>query len=198
MFFARTCDAMRRGSRCLRKPVSGDDAGRQHGAEYGQIGASLLEFGVAVIVVGFLAAALLERVLTAEEYAEKSAMELTIAHMRAGLRAQVGALLIADRAEEIAGLAGGNPTDWLDKPPGNYLGEYEGTPRGNEEGAWYFDVNSRELVYTANSQRHFVASAEHGHRVRLRIQPVAQPGSSAGRREPGWVELAIVNKYRWF
>lgn len=175
-----------------------DDAAWQQGAKFGQAGATLLEFSVAATVLAVLAVTFLGRLLYAEEYAEKTAMEVSIANMRAGLRAQVGTLLVADRAAEIAGLAGGNPTDWLEVPPENYVGEYRGRPVQDSRGDWYFDATRRELVYTANSQRHFVASPDDGYTVRLKIVPIANRASASSPREPGWVELVVVNDYRWF
>lgn len=159
----------------------------------------MLEFAVSATVLGVVAVIFLGRLLTAEEHAEKSAMELSISHMRAGLRAQVGALLIADRASEIAALAGGDPTDWLEFPPENYLGEFGDQPPYDVAGNWYFDTTRRELVYTANSRRHFVPSPTDGYTVRVKIVPLAiSKESVASPGEPGWVELAIVNDYRWF
>ena len=187
-----------RSWRVLHAP-KGYAAVRQHSAKYGHAGATLLEFAVSATVLGVVAVIFLGQLLTAEEHAEKSAMELSISHMRAGLRAQVGALLIADRASEIAALAGGDPTDWLDLPPENYLGEFHGQPPHDVAGTWYFDATSRELVYTANSRRHLVPSPSDGYTVRVKIVPVATPNNSvASPGEPGWVELAIVNGYRWF
>lgn len=187
----RSCRSLRANQR--------HDAVWQHSAEYGHAGATLLEFAVSATVLGVVAVIFLGQLLTAEEHAEKSAMELSISHMRAGLRAQVGALLIADRASEIAALAGGDPTDWLELPPENYLGEFHGQPPHDVAGTWYFDATRRELVYTANSRRHFVPSPSDGHTVRVKIVPVATPKDSiASPGEPGWVELAIVNDYRWF
>ncbi len=175
------------------------DAVWQRGAKYGHGGASLLEFAVSATVLGVIAVIFLGRLLTAEEHAEKAAMELSISHMRAGLRAQVGALLMADRASEIAALAGGDPTNWLDSPPENYLGAFPGQPPLEVAGSWYFDATRRELVYTANSRRHFVPSANDGYTVRVKIVPVPHSTDSvASPGEPGWVELAIVNEYRWF
>ena len=182
----------------VSRPCFCHDAVWQQGAKYGHRGATLLEFSVVVTVLAVLAITLIGRVLTAEEYAEKSAMELTIAHMRAGLRAQVGALLIADRVSEIGALAGGNPVDWLKVPPENYIGEYDGKPAGDTEGAWYFDAKQRELVYTTNANSHFVPSAEEGYSVRLKIVPIETTTTTVVQREPVWVAIAVVNNYRWF
>ena len=176
-----------------------NDAVWQHGAKYGHAGATLLEFAVSATVLGVVAVIFLGRLLTAEEHAEKSAMELSISHMRAGLRAQVGALLIADRASEIGALAGGDPIDWLELPPENYLGKFHGRPPHDVAGAWYFDAIRGELVYTANSRRHFAPSASDGYTVRVKIVPIAgRKESAATPGEPAWVQLAIVNEYRWF
>lgn len=183
----------------IRQTRTGHDVVWQHSAQYRHAGATLLEFAVSATVLGVVAVIFLGQLLTAEEQAEKSAMELSLSHMRAGLRAQVGALLIADRASEIAALAGGDPTDWLDLPPENYLGEFHGQPPHDVAGTWYFDATRRELVYTANSRRHFVPSPSDGYTVRVKIVPVATPKDwVASPGEPGWVELAIVNDYRWF
>jgi hypothetical protein len=182
-----------------RRARAANDAVWQHGAKYGHDGATLLEFAVSATVLGVIAVIFLGRLLTAEEHAEKAAMELSISHMRAGLRAQVGALLMADRASEIAALAGGDPTDWLDSRPENYLGAFRDQPPGDVAGTWYFDATRRELVYTANSRRHFVPSASDGYTVRVKIVPLPRSTDSvAAGDEPGWVQLAIVNEYRWF
>lgn len=166
-------------------------------AKYRQGAVKLVEFAFAASVVAVLAGVLLLHLLDAQEYAEKLAMESTIANMRAGLRAEVGALLIADRASEIAALAGNNPVRWLDKPPENYLGEYAGRPLTDTTGAWYFDSASAELVYTANSRRHFQPSGDSGYTVRLKVIPVSASGQNVASG-PAWVRLAVLNDYRWF
>lgn len=175
----------------MRKPHAADS----------QLGASLLESAVAISVVGVLAATLLQRLLYVEEYAEKTAMELTIANMRAGMRGRVGLLLIADQASKIPTLAGENPVQWLEREPENYLGELEQAPRPQPKGKWYFDLKRRELVYTANSRAHFTPSRYQDYSVRLRVMPVPALQTMSGAHTPrqqDWVALAVVNDYRWF
>lgn len=170
-------------------------------AEEGQAGASRVELAVAVAVVGVLATVLLERVLYVEEYAERTAMELTISNLQSGLRAKVGSLLIADQASKIATLAGENPVEWLDGKPGNYLGELVEPPAQEAKGQWYFDRKRRELVYTANNRLHFTPSEYRDFSVRLRVMPVLASQSAAGGNSIGqqdWVALVVVNDYRWF
>ena len=175
-----------------------NDAAGHPGAKYWQAGATLVEFAVAAIVLAVLAAVFLLRLLDAQEYAEKIAMEATVANMRAGLRAQVGTLLIADRASEIVALVAGNPVQWLDDPPEGYLGEYSGQPSADTSGTWYFDSVLGELVYTANLRRHFVPSSSWGYTVRLKVLPISDAAASRPPNEPVWVRLKVLNDYSWF
>jgi general secretion pathway protein G len=170
-------------------------------AEPRHSGASRFELLVAVSVIAVSATVLLERLLFYQEYAEKVAMELTVANMRAGMRARIATLLIADRMSEISSLADENPVSWLDRKPENYLGEFEGAPGFAQEGKWFFDRRGRELVYTANNRRFFIPSAYRDYTVRvrvMRVSPVMAATSKARSNEPEWVTLVIVNDYRWF
>ena len=184
-------------NRLRHDSIPNDQAGHT-GAEYRQGGATLVEFAVAAAVLGVLAISLLYRLLDAQEHAEKLAMELTVSNMRAGLRAQVGTLLMADRTSEIVTLAGGNPVQWLDQPPESYLGEFRGQPESDTSGAWYFDSVTGELIYTANLRRHFSPSRTSGYTVRLKVVPIAVAGLPASPQEPVWVQLAVLNDYSWF
>ena len=166
-----------------------------------QSGASRLELLVAAAVVAVVAVVLLERLAFYQEYAEKVAMNLTIASMRAGLRSQVAGLLIADKVSEIQTLADHNPVSWLEHAPENYLGEIDTPPEEESRGKWYFDRKRRELVYTANNRRHFTPSVYRDYTVRvrpMRVQAQERPSGSSDRREPDWVVLVVVNDYRWF
>ncbi len=166
-----------------------------------QSGASRLELLVAAAVVAVVAVVLLERLAFYQEYAEKVAMNLTIASMRAGLRSQVAGLLIADKVSEIQTLADHNPVSWLEHAPENYLGEIDTPPEEESRGKWYFDRKRRELVYTANNRRHFTPSVYRDYTVRLRPMRVRAPDDSArsgAGQEPEWVVLVVVNDYRWF
>ena len=175
-----------------------DDAAGQAVAKYWHAGASLVEFAVAATVLAVLASVFLLRLLDAQEYAEKIAMEATVENMRAGLRAQVGALLIADRTSEIVSLVADNPVQWLDDAPEGYLGEYPGQPSADTSGTWYFDTAQGELVYTANLRRHFVPSSSSGYTVRLKVLPISYSATAKSPNEPVWVRLALVNEYSWF
>lgn len=161
-------------------------------------GASIYEAVVACVIVSILAVVLLERVLYIQEYAEKSALELTISNLRAGLRSRVADRLMADRVSEIEKLADENPMGWLEGQQENYLGELDIPPNEEPRGKWYFDRRRRELVYTANSRRHFSPSVYRDFTVRLRAMRVSAGGEGPSASGQVWVALVVVNDYRWF
>ena len=145
-----------------------------------QAGFSLFELVAAIAIVGVFGGVLLQRMLYLLEYAEMAAMDLTVAHMRTGLRYKTGDLLIRDKVSEIATLADENPVDWLQNHPENYLGEFALQPDADLRGKWYFDKTRHELVYTINNRRHFLPAsgqeyALRWHAVRLLSLVQQQP-----------------------
>jgi hypothetical protein len=167
-------------------------AGQQHGA-------SRLELAVAMLLVSIFVAVLLDRALYYQEFAEMTAMEMTVANMRSGLRYKVADLIINNRVPEIAALADENPMTWLASPPDNYLGEYDKAPQTAIEGNWYYDRTDHELVYTLNKRRHFVPSSGEEFTVRYRAVRVqgAPEGQTKDSRPQTWVTLTQIQGYTW-
>src|SRR5258708_18959584 len=93
-----------------------------------QRGFSLFEFVVAITIVVIFGGVLLQRMLYLQEAAEMTAMDMTVANLRTGLRYKTGDLLIRDKVSEIATLADENPVNWLRCPPANYLGAWHRNP----------------------------------------------------------------------
>jgi general secretion pathway protein G len=165
-----------------------------------QRGFSRFELAVAIAIFTALGGVLLERFQYYQEYAEKTAMEMTVTNIRAGLRLKVADLLMADRVSEIPTLADENPIVWLEKKPENYLGELDGEPVDEPRGKWYFDKLRHELVYTADIRRHFAPADGSDFTARYRVGRM-----SAGKHDadvPGaaqqWVAVLPANDFRWF
>ena len=70
-----------------------------------QAGASQLELVVSIVLFGIFVTVFLERTLYYQEYAEMTAMEMTLANMRSGLRYRVADLMMNNRLSEISTLA---------------------------------------------------------------------------------------------
>lgn len=149
-------------------------------------------FGVFMIVF-------LERALYYREYAEKTAMDMTVANIRIGLRYRVADLMLANRMSEIPTLADENPMNWLEDKPDNYLGERASTTAANADGMWYFDPQNRELIYTVSNRRHFLPSAYRDFTIRFRAMRLKAPAGAGASGASGetWVTLALLSDYRW-
>jgi hypothetical protein len=101
-----------------------------------QRGASRLELVVSIALFAIVAAVFLERALYYQEYAEMTAMKMTLANMRSGLRYKVADLIMNNRLPEIATLVDENPITWLSSVPENYAGEYDAAPQIAIAGKW--------------------------------------------------------------
>ncbi|HEX4984432.1 MAG TPA: hypothetical protein VFV71_00040 [Burkholderiales bacterium] len=164
-----------------------------------QRGWSQLELVVSLALLAIFLAVFLERFQYYQEAAEKAALDMTVANMRTGLRYKVADLIMNDRVSEIPTLADENPVTWLQAPPENYLGEFDGPPQESPAGKWYFDRKTRQLVYTVNKRRHFVPPPGGDFSVRYRAERVqAAAGASAPAGGPrAWVRLEEVGNHAW-
>lgn len=163
-----------------------------------QSGATRFELIVCAALFGVLVLLFLERTLYYQEYAEKTAMEMTAENIRTGLRFRVANLILANRMSEIPTLADENPMNWLAEKPENYLGERDSSPVTPLEGTWYFDKRNRELIYTVHNRRHFSPSVYRDFSVRYRAMQVrpgkALPGQAMAQI---WITFVGVSDYRW-
>jgi general secretion pathway protein G len=165
-----------------------------------QRGISYLEFAAAVAIIAVFGGVLLDRMVYLEEYAEMTAMELTVLNMRTGLRYRTADFLMRDKVSEIATLADENPVNWLQNHPENYLGDFDRKPDTDLRGKWYFDKTRHELVYTVNNRRHFLPAGDQNYEFRWRAVPVRakEANLSAGKSNEQWVKLMQVSGGRWF
>jgi general secretion pathway protein G len=166
-------------------------------------GFSRLELMVVTIIFAVLAGILLDRLFYYQEAAEKADMEYRIRALKSGLRLRMATLLVEGRAQDFPSLANENPMDWLPQKPANYQGV---TRRGDAEqlmaGNWYFDIDSRMLIYVIRSGDYFVPGVAGRKQVRLRINVVSNNQMSASGMPlsdtAAGVTLVLVEPYRWF
>jgi general secretion pathway protein G len=143
-----------------------------------QRGASLLEFGVAVAVIGILMTILLQRIWYYQDEAERTAVQLTVTNVRAALEIKVSQGKLPGRSLDLTILTEQNPLNLLIDKPANYAGEYF-NPRDGEisEGNWYFDRSSKTLVYLLNIRNSF-GSAQLK-RLKFKVKLLRLPHSPA-------------------
>jgi len=176
-----------------------------------QLGVSSYEFSVALMVVSVGCVFFLSGLVYVQEQAEKTALEQMRAAFEKGLQLEAAHRMASGQEMDIAALFKENPVRWLQHPPSNYLGEYQGSPpkitlRAN----WYYDVVRHELVYRINLDDHFRfkngrdmsgAVAKRGtQEIRFSVvdklalqNPQLKQHPAAGR-----VSLEPMNEYAWF
>lgn len=167
-------------------------------------GSKLFEFVIVLLLVGILSMVVLQYMLHYIEAAEKSAMETTVMYLRSALRLQLAEALASGDAAEAERLTRDNPMDWLQDKPYNYVGALAAPrPDSIAPGKWYFDTQSRELVYRVEYGREFVPGKDGLKRVRFRVNaPSLEKALKENRqlyvseivRE---VSLALVEPYTW-
>jgi len=161
-------------------------------------GFSLLEFVIVAALVGFLAAKLLHNETVYQEKAEKTAVEQLIGTCRSALHLQVAEMLVKGNVEGVRSFANQNPMDWLGEKPKNYVGEYYAPAAGTvDAGNWYFDMQSRNLVYLPNNTAHLRTAAAEGNKLRFRVVLVSEDGEGVGRGKVVGVNLVPAVAYDW-
>lgn len=161
-----------------------------------------LEMLVVVTLIAAFAAMFLDRLLYYQEYAEKTAMELMLHQMRAGLNYGKAQMMIAVSQGGVPPQLSDNPIDLLETLPANYAGEFNGVaPETAGEAVWYYDLNLRQLAYRPAQTRHFVAGANGEREIRFALtRSVFPQDATNSAQRPPWegYALAKVKPYRWF
>ncbi|MYM26131.1 hypothetical protein GTP46_26215 [Duganella sp. FT135W] len=152
-----------------------------------QRGASLLEFAVTVSVIGILMALLLQRIWYYQDEAEKAAVEMTVANVRAALEIKVVEAKLPGRSIDLTIFTEENPLNLLKSKPANYAGELF-NPNDKDIGAgnWCFNRTDKSLIYLLNKRISFVDAQSK--RLKFKVKLFYLPQSP----EPGSVAFEQV------
>ena len=162
-------------------------------------GVSALEFLFAVMMIGTLMFFFLQRVDYYRERAEKASMEQLARDIGSALRIRVAELMLASRWEEIARLESANPVEALELQVGNYAGAGSRAAEGSvEEGRWYFDRDTRELVYFPRQASNFATAPGERPRVSWHVVVIREAPRKGAPPRASWARLELVKPYRWF
>jgi general secretion pathway protein G len=158
----------------------------------------MLEFAIVLVIVSALVAILLDRAQANLESAERMVMERQAREIGSALNYQVAKLVGLNQQRELDRLAKTNPVDWLPSKPSNYLGEFSATPQGKDvPGNWFFDTETRELVYVVHRGERFVPDASGRKHVRYSVLLVTGPATSTNGRQITGVQFQPVVTYVW-
>lgn len=111
-------------------------------------GFSLFELTVVITIIAILLAVALDRLLPYIDEAERIGVLTTESQIRSSLVMVAAKRIARGEAASIVALSGSNPMSLMLEAPANYTGESErGMSPPVPLRSWYFDVNSRHLVY---------------------------------------------------
>jgi general secretion pathway protein G len=161
-------------------------------------GIAALQFLLAVILVGVLMLVLLDRLDFYRESAEKMAMEQLSRELGWALRIRAAELMLTNHWEEIGRLENANPLEALEMRVTNYAGA--GNTAGEAAvapGRWYFNTETRELVYFPDLSSSFATSKGQRARVAWRVVVVNEVPRPGMRSRPVWVRLELTQPYSW-
>ena len=147
---------------------------------------SRLELGASAAIIALLIAAFMDRMLDQMEFAERTAMELTVSHVNSALNVRLAYEQLRGGAADSE-WAGRNPFELARMAPPNFLGE-RSTPRLEflERGSWVYDRGRRELIYLPRLKRSLQTS-DPSSALRFRLKAGATGGFM----------LAPTSKYTW-
>jgi prepilin-type N-terminal cleavage/methylation domain-containing protein len=160
-------------------------------------GFSLFELIVGIVIVGVLGTYLSERMLRYQEYAEKTAMEVTARRLQTALRLQVADLMMRDRLHEIDRLLQEDPMTWLEAPPANYVGQRNAmTQEDALKGKWHYDAAQRAVIYIPFHHRFFKPLRQGDNTISYRIVAIPVTSGGGSRRIEG-LSLSLATPYQW-
>ena len=159
-----------------------------------QRGASLLEFAIAVFVVGILTAVLLNRIAYYQEQAEQAAVNATLSNLRFSLEMKVANRKLSRTNDDLTVLTEENPLNLLKIKPANYAGElFSPTDKDIGPGNWCFDRTDKSLIYLLNYAESFRDAPSKRLKFKVKLQRLPHsPAKPSGTPETIGVALEQV------
>lgn len=164
-------------------------------------GFTLLEVVIVIVIISLLMTLAISRLMAMRVDAERVAMESVLGTLRSAIGIKVAEHIVKHDVAGLRALEGSNPMDRLSEIPKNYLGEVQGAT-ALEPGNWYFDRNSRALVYLPHHAAHFTGGVGDPPRARFAIKLVYEDKNRNGTWDSGaevieGLRLTTLEPYRW-
>lgn len=170
-----------------------------------QRGTSLLELLVLTVLVLIFIAITIGRVWQLRTAAERTNIEQLIGTLKGALGTELAASVIRRDAPlvELAAYHHANPIELLERPPKNYLGEFDTAPEEPVAGAWYFNRHEGTLNYRVRFGEEFVGgNPDDPLLIRFQIRLDFDDRNRNGRYDPAIdtlhsLTLVSLDDYRW-
>lgn len=134
-------------------------------------GFTLLELVVVILLVSILALFALDRVWNLRVEAEKATVMTVVGNIRSALGMEVAKHALKNELYKIPKLNGANPIPLLSQVPGDYIGEVTDEASLTQAGIWYYNPQSKMLIYRVRFQEYF-SSDLNAPLIRLQVRLV--------------------------
>lgn len=120
----------------------------------------LFRFVVLIILILILLGVFTTRVWKLRIAAERVGVAHTIGSLQSAVGIKLSEQLVKSGIGMLPSLHHSNPMLLWNPPPHNYLGEFNTINAPMETGIWYFDIDTKMLVYRVRFPDHFSSSNE--------------------------------------
>jgi general secretion pathway protein G len=169
-----------------------------------QRGTSLLELLVVTALILIFITITIGRVWQLRAAAERTNIEQLIGTLKRALGTELAVSAIRrDSPLELVAYHHANPIALLERPPENYLGEFDTAPEQQVAGAWYFNRREGTLNYRVRFSDDFVGSnPDDPLLIRIQIRLDFDDRNRNGRYDPAIdtprsLTLISLDDYRW-
>lgn len=156
-----------------------------------------------ITLIGILFTVAVDRLLVLKVEAERTTMLQIVGALRSAMSIQVAKKISSGSVDQLPGMAGSNPMDWLSEKPENYIGvKDEPDPADIKGYQWYFDSYNNWLVYRVTNSDYFSSPIKGAPRARFRVNLDYTDTNENKEFDPDIDEihgltLQSVEPYRW-
>ncbi|MDH5572235.1 MAG: type II secretion system GspH family protein [Gammaproteobacteria bacterium] len=164
-------------------------------------GFTLLELVVVITLISVLALVALDRIWVLRVQAERASVSAVVGNIRSALGLEVAKYALANELFKIVALEGTNPVVLLAQAPGEYIGEITDEAAIREKGIWYFNSQSKVLVYRVQFDEYFTSDLKAPF-VRFQVKLLYGDKNNNGKFDFNTdtidgLDLVSMDTYRW-
>lgn len=121
---------------------------------------NLFRFVVLAILIFIFIGVATNKIWELRVTAERVGVIHTLGSLQSALGIKLSKEIIHNGVQQLNALHLSNPMQLWTPPPLNYKGEFKSSNAPNENGIWYFDSESRELIYRVRFTDYFISDDE--------------------------------------
>lgn len=167
-----------------------------------QRGFTMLELVVVIIIISIIGLVAVNRFWQWSVMAERASLQTVVGAIRTALGLETSRLALRQQLAKLPDAVDSNPMTLLAQTPDTYIGEINGETQAVQDGQWYFDAETRLLVYRLKYTDGFSTELDGAPRIRYRIKLIYTDNNRNGRYDRtvddiGGLDLITAEPYSW-